>query len=292
MPKNFQKSLQNYLSKIKTNRPTQLRLSSKKWIGLKGCKHPRTPSFSFDNKKNNDNKDDEATLEDVDRFLFENFKSLYLEDDKETGCNNTTKSVVSSDEEDDDEEEEETREEKYSKQGPTLFDSSNETPLDLCGSNRFFLTRGFSGSTTTTTNTFEETGSCSNSSTPKTFNVNSFSKEDEMNIPHNCVVVLASSPSPHDDFRRSMQETVEARLRNNESVDWDFMEELLFCYMNLNEKKSYKFILSAFCDLISIMRKSSETKPGKPRSVRTVRIGTEVRRKKIKELTLEFEGSR
>ncbi|KEH28783.1 putative transcription factor OFP family [Medicago truncatula] len=291
MPKNFQKSLQNYLSKIKTNRPRQLRISSKKWIGLKGCKHPRTPSLSFD-KKNNDNKDDEATLEDVDRFLFENFKSLYLEDDKEADCNNNTKSVVSSDEEEDDEEEEETREEKYSKQGPTLFDSSNETPLDLCGSNRFVLTRGFSGSTTTTTNTFEETGSCSNSSTPKTFNVNSFSKEDQMNIPDNCVVVLASSPSPYDDFRRSMQETVEARLRNNESVDWDFMEELLFCYMNLNEKKSYKFILSAFCDLISIMRKSSETKPEKPRSVRTVRIGTEVRKKKIKELTLEFEGSR
>jgi uncharacterized protein (TIGR01568 family) len=247
--------------------------------------------------KNNDNNhknDDEATLADIDRFLFENFKSLYLEDDEKTDCNNT-KRVVSSEEEEEDEEE--TPKEIYPKLGPIFFDSSEERPLDLRGSNKFFLTRGFSGSvsnttsTTATTNTFEENGSCSNSSTPKIFNNNSSSKEDQMNIPHNCVVVLASSPNPYDDFRRSMEETVEERLRNNQCVDWDFMEDLLFCYMNLNEKKSYKFILSAFCDLISLMRQSSEAEPMKPRSVRTVRIEWEVR-KKTKELTLEFAGSR
>jgi uncharacterized protein (TIGR01568 family) len=255
----------------------------------------------LDGKNNDDNNkknDDEATLADIDRFLFENFKSLYLDDDEKNECNNT-KRVVSSEEEEDEEEDEDEKEETPKeicpKLGPIFFDSSEERPLDLRGSNRFLLTRGFSGSmsnttSTTTTNTFEEMGSCSNSSTPKNFINNSSSNEDQVNIPHNCVVVLASSPNPYDDFRRSMEETVEGRLRNNQCVDWDFMEELLFCYMNLNEKKSYKFILSAFCDLISLMRQSSEAEPMKPRSVRTVRIEGEVR-KKTKELTLEFAGS-
>jgi hypothetical protein len=81
-------------------RSQKFRITSKKWIALNGCKHPRTPSFSLDGKNNDDNKknDDEATLADIDRFLFENFKSLYLDDDEKNDCNNT-KRVVSSEEE-------------------------------------------------------------------------------------------------------------------------------------------------------------------------------------------------
>ncbi|XP_058732476.1 transcription repressor OFP14-like [Vicia villosa] len=288
MPKNLRKSLQRYFSKIKTQHSHQLRLPSKKWISLKSCKHPRTPSFSIENKNN---KDDEATLADIDQFLFENFKSLFLDEHEDAHINQNTKSVVRSDE-DEEKDEEKTGENKSSKLGRIIFDSSEGgSPLDLNGSNRFFTPRGFSGSTTTsTTNTFEETGSSSNSSTSKTFNINSSSKEDKMNIPNNCVVVLANSPNPYDDFRKSMQENVEARIMKNQSVDWDFMEELLFCYINMNEKKSCKFILSAFCDLISVMRQSSDTEsekdPEKPRSVRTIRKGKDVRKKKNKELTL------
>ncbi|XP_027191028.1 transcription repressor OFP14-like [Cicer arietinum] len=271
MPKNLQKSLQSYLSKIKSTRPSKLYMPSKRWIHLKikGCKHPRTPSLSFDDK--NKNNDDEATLEDIDRFLFENFKSLYLEDLEETNCNNKTKKVVSSQKEDDEEEEEEEfREKKPKKSSRILFDSSED------GSNRFFLRRGFSCSmidttSTTTTNTCEEIGSSSNSSTSKSFNNDSFSKEHHMNLPNNCVVVLASSPNPYDDFRRSMEGMMDVGMRNNEKVDWDFMEELLFCHLNLNDKKSYKFILNAFCDLVADMGGSSETNPAKPRSVRTIR---------------------
>lgn len=104
--------------------------------------------------------------------------------------------------------------------------------------------------------------------------------------------MLASSTNPYDDFRKSMQENVEARIMKNQNVDWDFMEELLFSYINMNEKKSCKFILSAFCDMISVMRQSSdtepetETDPEKPRSVRTIRKGRDVRKKKNKELSL------
>ncbi|RZB97952.1 Transcription repressor OFP14 [Glycine soja] len=61
--------------------------------------------------------------------------------------------------------------------------------------------------------------------------------EEQTVIPGNCVVVLANSVNPSKDFQRSMESVVEARLRNCEKVDWDFMQELLFCHMNLNNKK-------------------------------------------------------
>jgi uncharacterized protein (TIGR01568 family) len=113
-------------------------------------------------------------------------------------------------------------------------------------------------------------------------------------LPDNCVALLSYSPSPYDDFRRSMQELVESKYgkleNNHRKIDWDFMEEILFCYLNLNEKKSHKFILSAFVDLITVMRRNSEAAPGKPCSVRTVRIGREVRKKKTKQVTIEFES--
>ena len=301
MPKKkLQKSLQDYLSKIKSTPQPQIKLPSKKWI-LSGCKHPKTPSFSLDDKKNdsqhtnnnNKKKDDEATLDDIDRFLFENFKSLYLKDDEETDTNtnnnkkdHNTKRV--SNEESDDEDN------KGPKLGPIFFD---DTRIDLRGSNRFFMTRGFSGD--------DEAGS---SSTSITLNDSSSSsrlfhhakghdhdhdRDRDQKLPDNCVAVLACSSenSPYEDFKRSMQGMVEARLRNNERVDWDFMEELLFCHINLNEKKSHKFILSAFVDLITAMRRWPENAPAaKPRSVRTVRIGREVR-KKTKEFTVEFGSS-
>lgn len=54
-----------------------------------------------------------------------------------------------------------------------------------------------------------------------------------------------------------MEEMVEARLNDRGRVDWEFMEELLFCYLDLNEKKSYKYILSAFVDLIVVLREKS-----------------------------------
>lgn len=86
MPKKLQKSLQDYLSKIKKPTPQlqfpnpQTFSSSKSWI-LSGCKHPKTLSFAIDRKQVHgvgNNEDAAATLADIDRFLFENFRSLYL----------------------------------------------------------------------------------------------------------------------------------------------------------------------------------------------------------------------
>ncbi|XP_027184179.1 zinc-finger homeodomain protein 2-like [Coffea eugenioides] len=53
------------------------------------------------------------------------------------------------------------------------------------------------------------------------------------------------------------------------------MEELLFCYLNLNDKKSYRFILRAFVDLIVVLRENSSGAPAKSRSARSDRKETE-----------------
>ncbi|CAI8611886.1 unnamed protein product [Vicia faba] len=288
MPKKLQKTLQDYLNKLKNKNPhPQIKLTKM----LSGCKHPKTPSFSLENGRNLSSNavNDAATLADVDRFLFENFKSLYFKDDDET--ENSVKKISDG---------------KNNREPPKFTSSLLESPRfdrsppqNLSGSARFFVKPGNSGSlmedALSLTNSDEGDSSNSNSSSTE-----SPSKEvvivnhDDRNqsLPENCIALLSYSPSPYDEFRRSMQELVESKYGKTElnqmKIDWDFMEEMLFCYLNLNEKKSHKFILSAFVDLITVMRQNSEAAPAKPCSVRTVRIGREVRKKKTKQVTIEF----
>ncbi|XP_021805733.1 transcription repressor OFP12-like [Prunus avium] len=73
------------------------------------------------------------------------------------------------------------------------------------------------------------------------------------------VAVPTFSPDPYRDFRRSMQEMVEARegMNNEEEEEgekkksnWEFLHELLLCYLALNPKSTHKFIIGAFADLL------------------------------------------
>ncbi|KAJ6711613.1 TRANSCRIPTION REPRESSOR OFP7-RELATED [Salix purpurea] len=249
MPKKFQKSLQDYIYKIK-NPAQNIQISSnsfsnsRNWI-LRGCKHPRTLSFSIagNQSKSRDEEDEEkrdaATLSDVDRFLFENFRYI-------------------------------------------------DPPLDLCGSHRFFVEPGSSSGSlveearSSLTVTSENMGSSSSTSTStSTSTVNDDSATTASNdpkpvrLPDDCIAVLAYSPSPYDDFRQSMQQMVEEKLQNNGIADWDFMEELLQCYLNLNEKTSHKFILSAFVDLIVGLRKNEDKAPVRSLHSRIAKIGGE-----------------
>ncbi|XP_021713509.1 LOW QUALITY PROTEIN: transcription repressor OFP12-like [Chenopodium quinoa] len=78
------------------------------------------------------------------------------------------------------------------------------------------------------------------------------------------VPIKKDSPNPYIDFRRSMQEMIEARkiemkLNNqhnlvdvsDESDDLsEYLRELLLCYLNLNPKHTHKFIIEAFADLL------------------------------------------
>ncbi|KAK9281538.1 hypothetical protein L1049_004441 [Liquidambar formosana] len=263
MPKSLQKSLQDYLSKIKKPTP-QIQFppnslsSSTNWV-LSGCKHPKTLSFAVDrNQDQGHDNDDAATLSDIDRFLVENFKSLYGKND---------------DNEDNDRK---THEEGKGNSGNVLFESPRfiDPPSDLCGSHRFFVTPGMSSSLmeearTSGATASEDTGS-SSTTTTNTFDsrVSMVSNDvKELTLPDDCIAVLTYSPNPYDDFRRSMQEMIEARLHHHAKVDWEFMEELLFCYLNVNEKKSHKYILSAFVDLIIVLRQDSGKTPARSRKV-------------------------
>ncbi|XP_031488637.1 transcription repressor OFP16-like [Nymphaea colorata] len=71
------------------------------------------------------------------------------------------------------------------------------------------------------------------------------------------IAVTTFSPDPFVDFRQSMQEMVEARAQER-AVDWEYLEELFFCYMKLNHPHDHKFILAAFADLLESLGVSRE----------------------------------
>ncbi|KAK3219741.1 hypothetical protein Dsin_013711 [Dipteronia sinensis] len=286
MPKHLQKSLQECLSKkslqeciskIKTN--NQLN-SSKNWI-LSNCKHPKTLSFAINNNRNNDHSNDDnndnsngaATLVDIDRFLQENFKSLYLEDDED----NKKKR----------EEKEREGDQDKSPRG-VLFGSPrfDEPPSDLHGSHRSSsLIEEARLSLTISSDEDIRYTSVSTSTTNKTLNhVSSTSSNDskDTNLPEDCIAILTYSPKPYDDFRGSMQEMVESRLQDHPKVDWEFLEDLLFYYLNLNDKKSHKFILRAFVDLVIELRQNSNKNPARSRKFR---IASRERRRKTRHVT-------
>ncbi|XVF32558.1 hypothetical protein REPUB_Repub17cG0092600 [Reevesia pubescens] len=64
------------------------------------------------------------------------------------------------------------------------------------------------------------------------------------------LAVPTFSPNPYMDFRRSMQEMVEARDLIDVKANWDYLHELLLCYLALNPRSTHKFIIGAFADLL------------------------------------------
>ncbi|PHT85943.1 Transcription repressor OFP11 [Capsicum annuum] len=64
------------------------------------------------------------------------------------------------------------------------------------------------------------------------------------------VAVQRYSPDPYSDFRRSMQEMVEAHELKDVKDNWEFLHELVLCYLNLNPKHTHKYIIGAFSDLV------------------------------------------
>lgn len=283
MPK---KSLHDYLSKLKKS-SSNLQIPSKKWVP-RGCKHPKTLSFTVDSSRKEidggGNEEAAATLADIDRFLLENFKSLYVKDGEEEEKRGEKEAVVSLAGPD----------QAKSPRG-ILFESPRftEPPPGLRGSNRFFVAHGITGSlmeearnSLTSMNSEDQIGSSSNSTNTlnESRSANSTTAKLDVNranditkhvagttLPNECIAVLTYSPDPYNDFRRSMQEMVEERLQDYGTVDWDFMEELLFCYLNLNDKKSYRYILSAYSDLVSALRQREWKVPARSRRTRIAR---------------------
>ncbi|GER44163.1 ovate family protein [Striga asiatica] len=122
-------------------------------------------------------------------------------------------------------------------------------PENLRGSARFFVAAG-SSSALIVDDPSSSSSSASSSSTDESPPGNLEAD------PEDFIALLTYSPSPYDDFRRSMEEMVDARVGDGGRVDWEFLEELLFCYLDLNNRKSYRHILRAFVDLIVVLREN------------------------------------
>ncbi|RZC71710.1 hypothetical protein C5167_034870 [Papaver somniferum] len=315
MPKNLHKSIHVCLSKLKRAKqnnhhnhssPSLVNSSPKKWI-LSGCKHSRTLSFAVEKTPSSSSgiksrqdgaatlsdtksrEDGAATLSDIDRFLFENFNSLYHnENDNLVVDEKGTKMMMKN------KKNEDSRRDNGNSNSDFLFESPRlmyPPPDRIRASSRFFVSPGTSGSlveenrssTGGSSSTFDDIGSSSSTNhhtcttTPSDQSLEVKNGTDH-NLAEDSVAVLRNSPNPYDDFRRSMQEMIEARLDQNQSVDWDFMEELLFCYLKLNEKKSYKYILGAFVDLIVNLRQNNTGKS----QTRSRRVS--MKRKEIKKI--------
>ncbi|KAL1551495.1 hypothetical protein AAHA92_19334 [Salvia divinorum] len=179
-------------------------------------------------------EDDGVTLSDIDRFLFENFRSLYREEYEE-GISRKSAFLLES---------------------PRLREPP--PPENLCGSARFFVECG-SASSRITDEPFSSASVTNDSSSAS----EAAATVEGALAPEDFIALMTYSPDPYDDFRRSMQEMVEVRMEHNRSVDWKFLEELLFCYLDLNNKKSYRFILRAFVDVIVLLREKSGKSPAK-----------------------------
>ncbi|KAL9681642.1 hypothetical protein QQ045_013428 [Rhodiola kirilowii] len=66
------------------------------------------------------------------------------------------------------------------------------------------------------------------------------------------VPVHKYSPDPYSDFRLSMQEMVEARVSQSKdpTENWEYLHQLLTCYLSLNPKNTHECIIKAFSDLV------------------------------------------
>jgi uncharacterized protein (TIGR01568 family) len=176
---------------------------------LSTCRFPRTQSVDIDQAAAADNSRGNghaATLSDVDRFLFDNFRSLYIHDRDE----------------------------------------------DVC----------LSSSLGTSTSLVQPTAETSSSSSLVIEGAGDIvGAEDDGG--NNAAIVLFSV-DPYTDFRRSMEDMI--RMHHGQEfqpLDWDFLEELLFYYLQLNDRSVHKYILKAFADLTAGTHKDIPA-PGKP----------------------------
>lgn len=70
------------------------------------------------------------------------------------------------------------------------------------------------------------------------------------------VLLEMESRNPFEDFKKSMEEVVEASGFNMKD-DWDSLHQLLICYLNFNCKTNHAYIIGAFIDLLVSFEVSS-----------------------------------
>ncbi|KAL8092682.1 hypothetical protein AgCh_034801 [Apium graveolens] len=141
---------------------------------------------------------------------------------------------------------------KLSPPSPQFNDTDTKTPdfSTLYASQRFFFSSpGHSNSIIECATSSLSSSSCSLSS--------SLPERADNVVVEGGVPVPTLSPDPYVDFRRSMQEMVEARDLGDVRANWEHLHELLTCYLSLNPKSTHKFIVGAFADLLVSLMKTS-----------------------------------
>ncbi|KAJ7980033.1 Transcription repressor like [Quillaja saponaria] len=91
-------------------------------------------------------------------------------------------------------------------------------------------------------------------------NTNTNNNYNKLVIPTGGVKVPKYSINPYVDFRRSMQEMVESRqVKVDMRNDWEYLHELLLCYLAMNPTHTHKYIVRAFTDLVVSLLSSSSS---------------------------------
>ncbi|ESQ52230.1 hypothetical protein EUTSA_v10017064mg [Eutrema salsugineum] len=72
-------------------------------------------------------------------------------------------------------------------------------------------------------------------------------KEEEEEEEEGFMLLSLESNDPYSDFKRSMEEMVEAHALHH---DWRSLEKLLFQFLEVNAKTSHRYIFAAFVDLL------------------------------------------
>ncbi|KAK3161164.1 hypothetical protein QOZ80_1BG0073110 [Eleusine coracana subsp. coracana] len=224
----LRKSLQLYLSKkLKKIPPINIpssaiptNITSARL--LNACRLPRTPSLDLDGDHTaaavEDSKYQAATLSDVDRFLFDNFRSLYIHD--------------------------------------------NDNNNDPC----------FPSSSGASTSLVEETRATADTSSSSDMVAEDIKEAKPGEESGDSTAIVVFSLDPYTDFRRSMLNMIKMHHSSiSQPLDWDFLEELLFYYLQLNDQAVHKHILKAFADLTAGPRKGSPSKGKAPWTDKSVR---------------------
>ncbi|RCV26014.1 hypothetical protein SETIT_5G211000v2 [Setaria italica] len=223
----LRKSLQLYLSRTLKKIPPMHIPSSAIPANIAGarllstCRFPRTASVDMDGgvitaattaADNESGKEQAATLSDVDRFLFDNFRSLYI------------------------------------------HDNNNKDPCFPSSS---------PGTSTSLADETQPTAETLSSSESVAEDINKEACRAGEESGDNTAIVVFSM-DPYTDFRRSMGNMIKMHHgRISQPLDWDFLEELLFYYLQLNDQAVHKHILKAFADLTAGTHQKGSSAPGK-----------------------------
>ncbi|KAB2065010.1 hypothetical protein ES319_A09G060700v1 [Gossypium barbadense] len=75
------------------------------------------------------------------------------------------------------------------------------------------------------------------------------------------VAIKKYSRDPYKDFTFSMREMIKARNISDVKKDWEFLHELLICYLSLNPKNTHDIIIRVFADIVVRLLSSSLSNP-------------------------------